>query len=164
MSFSLIPDYSFRKIQDVTTDFLTKAGISLLLLDVDNTLAPYGTEMPEKAVVDWCDGLKRQGVTPYILSNNRTLRAQIFSDVFGIGYTYKAGKPFPAKIKKVMRKYGKTPRETAIAGDQIFTDVLGANLSGASSLLIQPIRLKNPLHWIRYMLELPFRKKAKEIH
>lgn len=164
MSFSLYPDHSFRKIQDVTADFLKKSGISLLLLDVDNTLAPYGKAMPEKAVVEWCDGLKRSGITPYIMSNNRTIRAQIFSDVFGIGYTFKAGKPFPEKIKEVMRKYGKTPRETALAGDQIFTDVLGANLAGASSLLIQPIRLKNPLHALRYVLELPFRKKAKERH
>ena len=57
-----------------------------------------------------------------------------------------------------MEQMGVTPRETAIVGDQVFTDVLGGNRAGVTTILVKPIRLAgNPGRYLRYAIEVPFR-------
>ncbi len=77
-------------------------------------------------------------------------------------FVKKAKKPSPRGIIEAMRRCGKKPEETALAGDQSYTDVLGANLAGATSILVQPLSLRNPLLAVRYVLELPWRATCKE--
>jgi HAD superfamily phosphatase (TIGR01668 family) len=158
MSFSLIPNYSFRSISDVSPDFLKLRGITLLLVDLDNTIAPYGTLEPTAEIAAWATAVKEAGIELFIVSNNHgSERVKSFADTFGIGYIMSANKPFSAGVKRAMAQLGKTEKETALAGDQIFTDVIAANSAGITSIIVVPIKIINPLLNLRYWLEAPFR-------
>jgi len=158
MSFSLIPDYSFPDICKVTPQFLKKAGIRLLLLDLDNTMAPYGTLVPSREIAEWAEAVRESGVTTFILTNNRgSERVEALSKALGMGYIMNARKPFVTGINQALEKLGFSKAETALAGDQIFTDVLAANCAGITSIVVRPIRSLNPLFNLRYWLEAPFR-------
>ena len=103
--------------------------------------------------------LKEEGIDLFLLSNSRKPgRAQKFAQQVGIPYQGHSGKPKKAGYFKAMERMGRTPQETIMVGDQIFTDTLGANRAGVTPLLIKPIRLAgNPGRYIRYGLETPFR-------
>ena len=150
MSFSLIPDYSFRSICDVTPEFLKNRGVSLLLLDLDNTLAPYGTVEPPEQIAAWAETMKKSGVALFIITNNSgSDRVTSLADAFGIDYIMKARKPFAAGIRKALEQLGRAPSETALAGDQVYTDILAANNAGLLSIIVEPIRMMNPLFNLR---------------
>lgn len=142
---------------------LRRAGIRLLLADLDNTLAPYGAALPDQQVRAWEEQLREQGVQLFILSNNRKPdRARIFSQALGVPFLGHAGKPRPGGFHRAMEQMGCTPAETAIVGDQLFTDILGGRLAGIAALLVEPIRLAgNPGRYLRYAAEWPFRKLSK---
>lgn len=162
MSFSLIPDYSFRSICDVTPEFLMNRGIRLLLLDLDNTLAPYGTVVPPEQIAAWAETVKKSGVTLFIITNNRgSDRVARLAEAYGIEYIMKAQKPFVTGIKKALEQLGRTPQETALAGDQVYTDILAANSAGLLSIIVEPIKMMNPLFNLRYWLEAPFRAACR---
>ena len=163
MSLSLIPDHAFKKITEITPQFLHSRGINLLLLDLDNTIAPYYVEAPEKAVLRWCETMEKNGVKLYLFSNSHVNgRVDSFATALGIGAIKDAGKPSTAAIKNALAEAGRETRQAALVGDQIFTDVLGANRAGISSIIVDPITFKpvcwqNILRRLRYYAEAPFR-------
>jgi HAD superfamily phosphatase (TIGR01668 family) len=162
MSFSLIPDYSFRSICDVTPEFLKDRGVRLLLLDLDNTIAPYGTVVPPEKIAAWAETIKKSGVTLFIITNNRgSERVGSLAEAYGVDYIMKARKPFVTGITKALEQLGRRPEETALAGDQVYTDILAANCAGLLSIVVEPIRIKNPILNLRYWLEAPFRALCK---
>jgi HAD superfamily phosphatase (TIGR01668 family) len=157
MAFPLIPDIRVNAVFDISPDMLIPRGISLLLLDLDNTLAPYSGRPPSNELITWKDELEASGIGLFIVSNTKTERAAHFADQFGVSYLNRSRKPSTKALYKAMELRGKKPDETALAGDQIFTDILGANLCGITSIAVRPILLKNPLIALRYFLEQPFR-------
>lgn len=158
MSFSLIPDYSFQSICHVTPEFLRTRGIRLLLLDLDNTIAPYGTVVPSEQIAAWAENIKNSGVTLFIITNNRgSERVEKLAEAFGVRYIMKAGKPLITGIIRALEQLGKKPEETALAGDQVFTDILAANSAGLTSIIVEPIKIRNPMLNLRYWVEAPFR-------
>ncbi len=162
MSFSLIPDYSFKSICAVTPDFLKRLGIRLLLLDLDNTMAPYGTLEPTEEIAGWAENIKANGVELFIVTNNRgSVRVDSLASAFGVDYIKGANKPFSAGIRKALEQFDRKPEETALAGDQIFTDILAANCAGVVSIVVEPIKIRNPLLNVRYALEAPFRAMCR---
>lgn len=146
-------------IYQITGKALERWGIRLLLADLDNTLAPYGVPLPSRQLLAWRDQLAEHGVALFILSNNRhESRPRTFAQALEVPYIGHAGKPRPAAFRAAMMRMGATPAQTAIVGDQVFTDVLGGNLAGVTTILVRPIRLAgNPGRYLRYGLELPFR-------
>ncbi|HHT16597.1 MAG TPA: YqeG family HAD IIIA-type phosphatase [Papillibacter sp.] len=158
MSFSLIPDYSFPDICKVTPEFLKEKGIRLLLLDLDNTMAPYGTVIPTREIAEWAETVRQSGIETFILTNNNgSERVEALSKALDMGYIMGAKKPFVSGINRALDKLGFRHEETALAGDQIFTDVLAANCAGITSIIVRPIKIVNPLLNVRYWLEAPFR-------
>lgn len=159
MAFSFMADLVCDSIYDIDISGLKKAGISLLLADLDNTLVPYGVPLPTDEVREWNDRLKEAGVTLFVLSNNRHAnRPRIFSEALGIPFIGHAGKPKSGSFFKAMEQMGATKEQTAIVGDQIFTDILGGSRAGVTTILVKPIRLAgNPGRYVRYAAELPFR-------
>lgn len=146
-------------IYEVTGEKLQRRGYKLLLADLDNTLVPYGVPLPDDKVKAWRDDLHAHGVTLFVLSNNRhEHRPRIFSEGLEVPYIGHAGKPKTPSFYKAMEQMGVTKEQTAIIGDQIFTDVLGGNRSGVTTILVKPIRLAgNPGRYLRYAVEVPFR-------
>ena len=162
MSFSLIPNYSFKNICAVTSEFLKGLGIKLLLLDLDNTMAPYGTLEPEEEIAAWAETMKKDGIELFIITNNRgSKRVESLAAAFDVDYIMGANKPFSTGIKKALGQLARKPEETALAGDQIFTDILAANSAGVLSIVVEPIKLINPALNLRYWLEAPFRAMCR---
>lgn len=159
MVFSLTADIVCDSIYDIDLSALKAAGIQLLLADLDNTLVPYGVPLPTDEVRAWNERLKEAGVTLFVLSNNRHAdRPRIFSEGLGIPFIGHAGKPKAGSFFKAMEQMGVTAEQTAIVGDQIFTDILGGSRAGVTTILVKPIRLAgNPGRYVRYAAELPFR-------
>lgn len=159
MSLSFLADRVCDSIYDIEPSALARSGITLLLADLDNTLVPYGVPVPTDAVRRWHQELKAAGVTLFILSNNRHAdRPRIFCDALGAPFIGHAGKPKTPSFFQAMERMGVTRAQTAIVGDQIFTDILGGSRAGVTTILVRPIRLAgNPGRYLRYAAELPFR-------
>ena len=157
--FSLLPWKQAGSVYELTGESLEKAGVRLLMADLDNTLCPYSVGEPDEAMHAWLSDLKAHGVTLFLLSNSRKpKRPAHFADALGIDYLGHAGKPKVGGYVKTMTDQNVAAGECAMVGDQIFTDILGANRAGIRSILVRPIALKgNPGRYLRYWAELPMR-------
>ncbi|MCD8017926.1 MAG: YqeG family HAD IIIA-type phosphatase [Oscillospiraceae bacterium] len=157
MSILPIPDIMADSIYDVDPTALTARGVRLVLLDVDNTLAPYTENSPRAELPAKLAAMQAAGLELFIFSNSRTERPRIFSKALGLDFEQRAGKPRLKKLRAVLAEKGVQPRETALIGDQIYTDVLCAKRAGAVAVLVKPILFSNPFLALRYQLERPFR-------
>ncbi|MPN22358.1 hypothetical protein SDC9_169741 [bioreactor metagenome] len=111
----------------------------------------------------WNRSLRSCGIDLFILSNNRSpRRAQDYCAQLGVPYIAHAGKPRAASFRRAMERMGRTPAETVMVGDQIFTDAAGAKNAGIPILLVRPIRLDNPFRALRYAAEQPFRALGRK--
>ena len=157
-------DFLADSIYDISGEALARRGIKLLLADLDNTLVPYGVPLPDDKLINWRDELHAYGITLFVLSNNRhEHRPRIFAEGLDVPYIGHAGKPKTTSFYKAMEDMRVTREQTAIIGDQIFTDVLGGNRAGISTILVKPIRLAgNPGRYLRYAVEVPFRLLSRK--
>jgi len=124
-----------------TVDFseLYKKGYRALILDIDNTLVEHGAPPNEKAVA-FFKTLRGIGFNTCIISNNHEKRVKGFADGVGSIYIYDAGKPGIRSYLEAMNKCGGTLDNTLFMGDQLFTDIYGANRSKIKSILVKPIK------------------------
>ena len=164
MSFSLVPDKLYRRYTDITPQMMQEWGIRLLLCDLDYTLAPRSVARPDDTVLDWVNAMKAAGTEVMILSNNRSPeRVELFCKDMGITYVGHAGKPAKRGYREAMAKAGVTARETAMLGDKLLTDVLGARRSGVLALMVEP--LGGPVgawNHVLHALQAPFKAMTKE--
>ena len=156
MPFSLLPKVIFHRLTDVTPEFLQERGIDLLMLDFDNTMLPYTSRIPEPELLTWIDGMKRGGVRLCVVSNSKKTKAAEFCRAHNIACITHSKKPTGRGIRQCLERFEAEPGQSALAGDQIFTDVLGANCAGAASILVKPIHLHNIWLKLRHAAEQPF--------
>jgi HAD superfamily phosphatase (TIGR01668 family) len=162
MSFSPIPRYLFRSLTDISPEFLKKLGVRFLMLDLDNTVAAYSERSPSNNVALWSERAKECGIKLYIVSNSvHNKRVEAFAKALHIGFVMDASKPSPKIVLRTMEEYRYNLNESALVGDQIFTDTLAANRAGIMSIIVRPCRFTNPLLAIRYALEMPFRAMCR---
>ena len=163
MPFSLIPDRLFRRYTDLTPALLRRLDIRLLLCDLDYTLAPRSVAEPDSELRAWLDGCGEAGVTVMILSNNRSSRrVETFCRELGIRYVGHAGKPSARGYREAMELAGEDAKHTAMLGDKLLTDVLGAKRSGVLALMVEPLggpagAWNHALH----ALQSPFKRIAR---
>ena len=150
------PDYIFPKVTDISAGFLKDHGISLLLMDFDNTMLPYTTSEPTQELLHWLKRLDEAGVRLCIVSNSRKKRVPEFAEQYGISCVTRARKPGTRGIREAMERFGVPRAQTALVGDQIFTDVLGANLAGVTALVVKSIHNHNFWLKLRHVFEVPF--------
>ncbi len=156
MSFSLIPGMIVDKLTDLSPEVLQKAQIRFLMLDFDNTIVPYTTDTPEPEMEQWLQTMVRSEIGICVVSNSKRQRVVKFCEQRGIPCITHSKKPFAKGIRQCMQRFSLDPKTTALAGDQIYTDVLGANCAGLRSVLVTPIHLHNIWLTMRHWLELPF--------
>lgn len=156
MSFSLLPRIRCESLTDLTPGFLEMNGIRLLMLDFDNTIVPYITNVPTDDMQRWLEDMLDSNVQICVVSNSKRDRVKVFCQNYGMDCITHAKKPFPKGIRACLEKYGRSPAECAIAGDQIFTDTLGGNCAGLTSILVRPINNHNFWLKARHVLEQPF--------
>ena len=123
---------------------------------MDNTLVPHGAPADERAISLFAH-LKELGFSCVLLSNNKEPRVKSFKEkVLYTEYIFKAGKPKPGNYRKAMEIMGTDTTNTLFVGDQIFTDVIGANLAGIKRILVKPIHPKEEIQIVlKRILEKP---------
>lgn len=149
----LYPKAYFTSVKEITISFLKENHIKALILDVDNTILDFDKNIPE-GVKEWCEDLKKEGIKFCILSNtNQKEKVKKVAEELSLHYFYFATKPLKRGFKKAIQNLKEKEENIAAVGDQIFTDVLGANHAHLFSILVKPIgkkdilmtRIKRPL-------------------
>ena len=135
-------DYFYKSVYEIEYDLLKKRGIKALFFDIDNTLVTYDTKIADEKIKKLFEKLQNSGFSIYLLSNNSLERARVFGDDAGVLYKGRALKPFLFYVKRAMKKLGVKSTETALVGDQLFTDVWCANRAKITSVLVKPISEK----------------------
>lgn len=152
----------FDKFDDITPEFLHSMGIRALLIDIDNTLAPYEQPTPDDRIISWFDGLKKAGISASLISNNHPPRVELFNSTLGLPAYPDSHKPKSATLLIAMEKMGSTAQDTAVIGDQLLTDALAAHLLRMPALIVPPIKDKTtPFFKFKRWLERPYIAKYK---
>ena len=162
MGFSLLPKIIVPALTDVSEELLRSRGIKLLMLDFDNTIVPYTTSMPTETMQNWLARMAVSEIRLCVVSNSKKERVKIFCAQYGIDCITHANKPFSKGIKECLAKFSIDPAQCALVGDQIFTDTLGANCTGVTSILVKAIDNHNIWLKLRHVLEIPFILMARK--
>ena len=156
MRFSLLPDLIAESVLDLTPQLLQQRGIALLMLDFDNTIVPYTTNEPTAQMEAWLKSMLASPVKLCVVSNSHKDRVKIFCKAYGLDCITHAKKPFSKGIAECLAKYNLPEAQCALCGDQIYTDVLGANCADVQSILVKAIDNHNFWLKARHVLELPW--------
>lgn len=138
-----LPDIYQKSIFTINYENLKNAGVKIVLFDLDNTLIPISATEPPKKVMSLFDDIKKLGLKPVIMSNSRQKRVAPFKEGLFVDAACSSMKPLKGKYKKILNLYDVKPSEVAAVGDQILTDVFGANRMGITSILINPISMND---------------------
>ncbi len=156
MPFSLLPRIITKELTDLTPELLRQRGIRLLMLDFDNTIVPYTTDTPAEKMDVWLKMMKDSDIQLCVVSNSRSDRVPMFCAQYGMPCIIRAKKPFSKGIRECLGRFGVSKSQAALAGDQIFTDTLGGNCAGVSTVLVEAIYNHNFWLKARHVLEMPF--------
>ena len=160
----LTPDYMFGTFAEVTPEFLQSIGVRALLIDIDNTLAPYEQPDPDERIMNWFAELEKNGIQTSLVSNNHAPRVERFAkplvEAFGIVAYPNSGKPFAGTLECAMEAMEVTHAETAMLGDQILTDCFAGKHIELRAIIVPPIKDKTNLFFrFKRLLERPFIRK-----
>jgi len=157
MKSYLIPDYMFGTFVEVTPAFLQSIGVRALLIDIDNTLAPYEQPDPDERILDWFSELEKNGIRTALVSNNHAPRVERFNKSLGLIAYPDSGKPSRKTLERAMKELGVTHTETAMLGDQLLTDCFAGKHIGLRAIIVPPIKDKTNLFFrSKRFLERPF--------
>lgn len=133
------PDMKVEKVQDIDLESLIKNNIKGLILDIDNTLVPEHVEEADENAVRWIDNVKKAGFKVCIVSNASKKRVVKFNEKLKVYAVHRASKPGTESFLKATGFMDIKPIETAVIGDQIFTDIYGGNKANMFTILVKPI-------------------------
>ena len=158
------PDYMFATFDAVTPAFLHSLGMRALLIDIDNTLAPYEEPDPNERVLAWFAELEKNGIKAALVSNNHAPRVERFNKSLGLIAYPDSGKPGRKTLERAMKELGVTHTETAMLGDQILTDCFAGKHIGLCAIIVPPIKDKTNLFFrFKRLVERPaIRKYARK--
>ena len=156
MSISFLPKLITDELTDLSPELLKRHGIRLLMMDFDNTIVPYTTNIPTAKMEAWLRMMVQSDIRLCVVSNSKKDRVRVFCGKYGIPVITHAKKPGTRGIEECLAKFGVDRKEAAIVGDQIFTDTLGGNRAGVTSILIRAIDQHNIWLKLRHVAELPF--------
>ena len=164
LSYLLTPDRMFDKFDDITPEFLLSQGITALLIDIDNTLAPYEQDLPDERILTWFSALRAAGISATLVSNNHRERVELFNRDLGLPAYADCGKPKTKNLVLAIEKMGATLENSASIGDQLLTDALAAHLLGIPAYIVPPIKDKKNLFFrFKRWLEKPYVRKYKKL-
>lgn len=140
------PDQYLASAFDIDLAALKADGVKGLIVDLDNTLVPRYEDEPSHELRRWLKQVREVGLPVCVVSNNWTARVAAIAEDLGLAVVKGAGKPFARAFRQGMRVLGTKPEETAVIGDQLFTDVLGGNRLGMHTVLVVPLSEQEMLH------------------
>ena len=153
----LHPDLLAPRLTDVDIAALVARGVRGVILDLDNTITPWHSAVVLPAVCDWLDVLRQAELHACVVTNAATLRrVQPLAKELNLPWVLRALKPLPGGFRRAMLMMGTTPAETAMIGDQVFTDIYGANRLGLYTILVDPLTPREAL--ITRLLQRPLER------
>lgn len=158
-----IPDVYQKSIYTINYKKLKKNGIKCLLFDLDNTIAPYKVTEPDVKVKELFARLE-EDFKVIIISNSPKNRIRPFKEKLNVDCAYSSKKPFKTKYKKILELYNFKIDEVACIGDQILTDILGANRMGFTSILVNRVAKYETIftRFNRFFEKIILKKLAKK--
>ncbi len=139
-----------NRITDITLQDLEQLGVRGLLLDVDNTLTSHGSQELSQQVQNWLVQMREAGIALTVVSNSWEWRVAPFAQKIGLRHISLACKPSPFGFLRGVHRLGLPKRACAVVGDQVFTDVLGANLCGITCFQLQPMAPETDKPFLRW--------------
>lgn len=140
-----IPDVYLESIYSIDIKKLNeKKNIKGIILDLDNTIIPWDTKHLDDEVISWIEQVKQNGMKICIVSNTHHNISGIISKL-DIPYLYSRYKPWKGPFLRAMKIMNTDKKETAVVGDQIFTDVLGGNYLQLLTILVCPLSQSDSL-------------------
>ncbi len=133
------PNLYVPSIYDLDPEYLRRQGIRGLIFDLDNTIVERGQLTFPPELLAWMDGLRAKDFKIAIVSNNRHPAAEEAAKAHGIPAVFRAVKPRRKPFLLAMEMMNVSRRETAVVGDQVFTDIFGGNRLGLFTILINPL-------------------------
>ncbi|HHX50840.1 MAG TPA: YqeG family HAD IIIA-type phosphatase [Clostridia bacterium] len=149
----LKPDLYVNQLQDVPLPELIHAGIRGIIIDLDNTITAWNSPEVTGDIFNWFQEMKQHQFQVCLVSNNGKARVAVVADKLGIPFIFKASKPRRRSFRQAMEVLGTKPPETAVIGDQVFTDVLGGNRLNLYTILVVPLN-KREFIGTRFMRQL----------
>lgn len=141
----LYPKLYLNSVKEISLELLEQYQLKGLILDVDNTLIDYDKNMPE-GIQEWIEKLKYAGISFCIVSNsNQKEKVEKVAKKLDIPYIYFAKKPCKGGLKRAKKILKLKNEQIGVVGDQILTDVVGANRMKMFSILVKPINEKDIL-------------------
>lgn len=138
MDLTYIPHYHYKRVTDITVSDVLSWGVGGIALDIDNTLCYDATTKYIGEAEKWINGMKKSGIPMCIVSNGNISRVVKIGKKLGLPYIGLAGKPKKDAFLKGAELLGLDVSDVAFIGDQIFSDVKGANTAGAVSVFVEP--------------------------
>ena len=132
----LRPALFLRSVYELDFKRLTQRGIQGIIVDLDNTLVGYNRPDASEQLLHWLATAQSQGFRLCIVSNNLSARVEEFSRHVGVPGISKAAKPRRRGFWQAMALMRTQPSNTAVIGDQVFTDILGGNRLGLYTILV----------------------------
>jgi HAD superfamily phosphatase (TIGR01668 family) len=139
------PDIRCPGIIDIPLEELKERGIRGLLFDLDNTITEWHKDEVAEPTRMWLHDLREQGFSSCIISNNHMQRVKQVAGQLGLPYLYSAAKPRRKGYRQAAVMLKLPPRQLAMVGDQLLTDVLGGNRAGLTTILVQYLHPRE--HW-----------------
>lgn len=139
------PALMVDRIQEIDAELLVKKGIRGLILDIDNTLVPNHVKDADEHAIQWIQRMKNKGFKACIVSNASKKRVIRFNEKLQLYAIHRASKPGTKSFLKAARLMDLKPKEIAVVGDQVFTDIYGGNKAGMFSILVKPLHHREAL-------------------
>lgn len=159
-----VPDIYAKSIFLINYKKLKRMGIKCILFDLDNTIAPNSIKKPSKKTIDLFEELKDFGFKLIIMSNAPKSRVEPFKSILNVDCAAFSFKPKKDKYLKIMKIYNLKPNEICAVGDQLITDIFGANNLDITSILVNPISPKDffTTNFSRFLERKILKKLAKK--
>lgn len=156
-----IPNEFHHSFFDIDFKDLYNKGYRYIITDLDNTLISYDEKLPTKQIHNAIESLKSMGFSIVLLSNNHQKRIQTFVDDLDINGYANARKPLLVGLKKALKSIDGEKDKTVVIGDQVVTDILGANRFNTYSILVNPLKKKTEKWYTKINRRLEYRMLDK---
>jgi len=160
----LYPDAYVGSLADISTAYLKQKRIRGLILDLDNTIIPWRAGAIDSRTLKILNSYKESGLRLCVVSNALNRRVSGLLEQIDVPWVARARKPRRKPFLRALDILGTGAAETAVIGDQLFTDVLGGNRLGCHTVLVVPISKKEFIgtRFVRVVEQMLLKRLAKK--
>ncbi len=133
------PERVYTTVKMIPWVSLKSEGITVALLDFDNTLGPDHATAPTDYSIECVKEIQEAGIRCCLVSNARSGRSKGIAQALDIPCVTYARKPEPVGVRRALEMMGAQKEDAVMVGDQVFTDVIAGNLAGVRSFLVEKL-------------------------